>query len=127
MEGTIDMHVAKLVSLISSKYMSTNKEYRPFDFALRAQFFTLDVISDLAFGHPFGYIDADDDVFDYIKTTASAIPVIIMLGNLPWLARAIQSRFLRGLLPKATDKVGFGAFIGYFLPFLHLRVSVASD
>jgi len=112
MEGTIDTHIAKLVSLISSKYISTDKDYRPLDFALRTQFFTLDVISDLAFGHPFGYLDADDDVFDYIKTTASAIPVIIMLGNLPWLARAVQSRLLRGILPKATDKVGFGAFIG---------------
>ena len=35
--------------------------YRPMDFVQKTQFFTLDVISALAFGVPFGYLARDED------------------------------------------------------------------
>lgn len=69
MEGTIDKQIRNFVDLIERKYLSTSKEYRPMDLGQKGQFFTLDVISDLAFGEPFGYLKEDDDVFDYIKIT----------------------------------------------------------
>ncbi|KAK5651583.1 hypothetical protein OQA88_11856 [Cercophora sp. LCS_1] len=112
MEGTIETHVMKLVRLIESKYLSTPSSYKPMDFALKTQFFTLDVISDLAFGQPFGFLDADDDVYDYIKITASMIPALTVLSNWHELARILHSPLFRSFLPKATDKLGFGAFIG---------------
>ena len=112
MEGTIDRHVARLVGLIDRKYVSTADKYRPVDFALKTQFLTLDVISDLAFGKPFGYLEKDDDVFDYIQITTSLIPALTVLSNIPSLAHILHSRLLRDALPKATDKLGFGALIG---------------
>jgi hypothetical protein len=112
METTIETRIAKLVDLIETKYLSTHKQYRPMDFAQKTQYFTLDVISDLAFGHPLGYLDQDDDVYDYIKITKASIPAMMILSNMPVLANIMQSRFLRSLLPKDTDKIGFGAFIG---------------
>jgi hypothetical protein len=112
METTIEAQIQKLVELIETKYLSTSRQYRPMDFAQKGQYFTLDVISDLAFGQAFGYLDQDDDVFDYIKITSSYIPVMLVLANIPSLARMLQSRLLRGLLPKESDKLGFGAFIG---------------
>lgn len=112
MESTIDNQIANLVELIESKYLSNQTEYRPMDLGQKGQFFTLDVISDLAFGHAFGYLEADDDVYDYIKITASFIPVMLVLGDIPFLAKLLQSPLLRGLLPKESDKLGFGAFIG---------------
>jgi hypothetical protein len=54
MEGTIDKQIAKLVALIERKYISSGKDYRPMDLGKKGQFFTLDVISDLAFGKAFG-------------------------------------------------------------------------
>lgn len=116
MEATVDAHVARLVGLLETKYLSTPDAYRPVDLALKTQFFTLDVISDLAFGRPFGYLDTDGDVFDYIRTTTSLIPALTVLSNVPWLARVLHSRVFRSALPKATDKMGFGALIG-FVPF----------
>lgn len=83
------------------------------DFGQKGQFFTLDVISDLAFGRPFGYLNADDDVYDYIKITDDYFPAMIVMASIPALARLTQTRMFRGLLPKGTDKLGFGAFIGY--------------
>ncbi|KAF2112117.1 cytochrome P450 [Lophiotrema nucula] len=112
MEGTIDARVSKLVALIETKYISTATDYRPMDFAQKAQYLTLDVISDLAFGQAFGYLEKDDDVFDYIKITKSYIPIMLVLANVPSLANLLHSRLLRGALPKESDKLGFGAFIG---------------
>ncbi|KAF9775282.1 hypothetical protein IL306_006650 [Fusarium sp. DS 682] len=112
LERTIDEHIAKLISLLETKYLSTDKEYHPVDFAQKIQFFTLDVISDLAFGQPFGYIEQDDDVFDFIKITKSYFPVTLVIANIPSLVSLLHSRLFSGALPKESDKLGFGAFIG---------------
>ncbi len=112
METTIDTEISNLVKLIEDKYLSSPDSYRPVDLAQKTQYFTLDVISHLAFGRAFGYLKTDDDVFDYIKITSSFIPIMLVLANIPALARLLQSPLFRGLLPKESDKLGFGAFIG---------------
>ncbi|KAF8857350.1 hypothetical protein BDZ45DRAFT_803352 [Acephala macrosclerotiorum] len=48
-EEIIDRQISNLVSLIGRKYLSTSKESRIMDLGEKGQFFTLDVISDLAF------------------------------------------------------------------------------
>ncbi|KAH7329439.1 cytochrome P450 [Stachybotrys elegans] len=111
-EANVDLHVSKFIQLIENKYISTSDVFRPMDFAQKAQYFTLDVISDLAFSHAFGYLEADDDLYDYVKLTRAYIPVMVTFANIPSLARMIQSPIFRGLLPKSTDKLGFGAFMG---------------
>lgn len=117
MENTIDVQIAALVDLIDSKYVSSAQVYRPMDFAQKGQYFTLDVISALSYGEPFGYLENNDDVYDYIKITDSMIPTMLVLANIPSLARVLQSRVFRGLLPKESDKLGFGAFIGLVSDF----------
>ncbi|KAI0120747.1 cytochrome P450 [Hypoxylon sp. NC0597] len=112
MESTIDTQILKFIELIETKYLSTPRQYRPMDLGQKGQYFTLDVISALAFGQPFGYLEQDDDVFDYIKITNAYIPIMLVLANVPSLANLLHSRLLRGLLPKESDKLGFGAFIG---------------
>jgi hypothetical protein len=112
MEGSIDAQITKLVRLVEANYLSTPDSYRPMDFAEKASFFTLDVISELAFGEPFGYLDKDGDVYDYLKMTKTFIPIMVTLGNLPSLANLLHSRLFRGLMPSDSDKLGFGAFIG---------------
>lgn len=120
METTIETRIAKLIELIETKYLSTSKQYRPMDFARKTQYFTLDVISDLAFGQPLGYLEQDGDVYDYIKITGASIPAMMFLSNMPALANLMQSPLLRWLLPKETDKLGFGAFIGWACPPLRI-------
>lgn len=112
MERTVNEHIAKLIELIETKYLSSTGAYHPVDFAQKIQYFTLDVISDLAFGQPFGYIEQDDDVFDFIKITRSFFPITLVMANIPVLVALLHSRLFRGLLPKESDKFGFGAFIG---------------
>jgi hypothetical protein len=112
MDDTIERNIAKLIRLIEQKYISTGTEYRPMDLGAKGQYFTLDVISDLAFGEPFGYLDQDDDVYDFIKIIESFLPILIIVGMFPSVVRLYQSRLFRGLFPKDSDKFGFGAFIG---------------
>jgi len=112
MEGSIDAQIEKLVHLIETKYLSTSHNYRPIEFGEKVSFFTLDVISDLAFGNPFGYLEQDGDVYDYLKITQSYVPVMMVLADIPSLADVLHSRLFRGLLPSESDKLGFGAFIG---------------
>ena len=112
MERTVNTHITKLIDLIERKYLSTNQHFRPVDFAQKIQFFSIDVISDLAFGQSFGYIEQDDDVFDFIKITMAYFLVTVVIANIPSLVSLLHSRLFRGLLPKESDKLGFGAFIG---------------
>jgi hypothetical protein len=111
MEAAIDTQIAQFIELIETKYLSTNVEYRPMDFAQKAQYFTLDVISDLAFGQALGYLEQDADVHDYIKITESSVPGMLVMANFPTLVDLLHSRFLRWLMPNETDNLGFGPFI----------------
>ncbi|KAH6629304.1 cytochrome P450 [Boeremia exigua] len=112
MESTIAIHIANFIHLIETKYLSTTQIYRPVDFGEKASFFTLDVISDLAFGQAFGYLDTDEDKYDYLEITKASIPFMMTVADIPALADVLQSRVLRKLFPSETDKLGFGAFIG---------------
>ena len=112
MEHTIETQVASMVKLIKSKYISTNTDYRPVDLAQKLQYFTLDVISDLAFGKPLGYLQRDADPYDYVEAMDASMPVLASLGNVPWLANLFHSPLLRRFLPSEKDKGGFRAVIG---------------
>ncbi|QPC80453.1 hypothetical protein HYE68_011205 [Fusarium pseudograminearum] len=112
LEGSVDSIIASFIALLETKYLSTDDVYRPVDFAEKSQFFTLDVISDLAFGQPFGYLTKDEDVFDFLKITRAFFPFTVTMANVPWMISLLHSRLFSGLLPKDTDKIGFGAFIG---------------
>ena len=101
------------MDLINTKYVSSSSVYRPVDFARKAQYFTLDVISSIAFGDPFGYLAADDDLYGYIKTTEDTIPIMIVVAVIPWLLRAVQSPLMKLLLPTEKDVVGLGRIMGF--------------
>lgn len=62
LEYTIDRNVLALVDLIHNKYISTSSEFKPFDFGRKIQYFSLDVISGIAFGEAFGELATDQDV-----------------------------------------------------------------
>lgn len=113
MEHTIETQIARLVELIKSKYVSNAAVYHPVDLAQKLQYFTLDVISDLSFGKPLGYLEQDADPYDYVEAMDASMPVFATLGNVPWLADLFHSRLLRRFLPSEKDKGGFGALIGY--------------
>ena len=112
MEQTIDKNVVALIKLINSEYISTPTDYRPMDFGRKAQYFTLDVISSLAFGKAFGDLERDEDVHRYIEMLEEAGPSIILLAVLLSVRKLLQLPLMKRLLPNSKDKVGFGKVMG---------------
>lgn len=101
--------------------MSTTTKFKPVDMAAKFQLLTLDIISEIAFGSPFGNLTADDDISSYIKTMSDFMPTMILLGTWPGFARLLSSKLFRPIHPKATDTKGIGKLMGFV--FLHLAVS----
>ena len=114
MENDIDERISDLISLIERKYISTDKEPgRQMDFGQKAQFLTLDVISHVAFGQPFGDLIGDEDKFDYIKTVEESMPVMMSMSELLEVHSFLErSSLMKLLAPSAADKFGLGKVIG---------------
>lgn len=116
LEQTIDRNVAAFVNLFETRYLTTTSEYKPVDFCRKAQYFTLDVISDVAHGKALGFISTDTDVHAYIKTTAEVFPVIMLVTEMPWLNKVLQTSLVKMFLPTEKDPLGFGKIIGLVSP-----------
>lgn len=101
-----------LVELLETSYIAKNK---PFDFGRKCQYLTLDILSDIAFSDPFGFLAADSDKFDYIKTLEANFPTIIVATALPWIITMMRFplfKMIPGLLPTAKDRLGLGKVMG---------------
>jgi hypothetical protein len=93
--------------------MSSESTFRPVDFARVAQYLSIDVISDIAFGEPFGFIAQDGDVHDYIKMQRALLPVFEWFSTLPSLNRLIRIGWISRLaMPTPNDKTGLGRLMG---------------
>ncbi|RSM20322.1 hypothetical protein CDV31_000817 [Fusarium ambrosium] len=108
LEPKIDKNILAFIKLLR-KYADEN---RPVDLGRRAQFFTLDVLSDLAFGEPFGFLETDSDVYEYIKTTEETLPMVMVTTVVPWLVKVLSSPIFKSLLPSEKDRLGFGRVMG---------------
>lgn len=113
LERGIDKGIMEFIGLIERDYVSEGAIYRPMDLARKAQYLTLDIIGDIAFGSDFGHLAQDADVHEYIKRTEASMPAMMIVSVLPVLARLMQSPILRRFMPSENDPHGFGKFIGY--------------
>ena len=92
------------------KISTTNQ---PFDMALIAQYFTMDVISHVALGYPFGYLQRNEDIYNFLATTRSLMPVLELGCNHSWIKRLLESRLMQIIVaPSPNDSKGIGAVIG---------------
>ncbi|CAK7271325.1 hypothetical protein SEPCBS119000_004542 [Sporothrix epigloea] len=110
----IDAQVVAFVKLLEDKYLAgdpskSHVPYRTVDFAHKVQFFTLDIISTIAFGDAFGCLEADADVSRYIEITERVVPTVVAMAVLPWVINLLQSPIVRPLIPRVHNLVGFGS------------------
>ena len=82
------------------------------DFARKAEFFTLDVISSIAFGRPFGDLVSDSDNHKFVRALEKAGPSIMIVTVFPWISKLLQWPVLKSVLPSAEDKIGLGKVMG---------------
>ena len=79
------------------------------DFASVAQFFTLDVITDIAFGEPIGFLSQNRDINGYCKVGRATIPIFGWFGVFPDLYKIIRLPGIRNLImPSPNDTRGVG-------------------
>jgi hypothetical protein len=82
------------------------------DLARKAQFLTLDVITGLAFGDPFGDIERDEDVHLFIESTEETMQAVMMLATLPIMNSFLNLPLIGNMLfPSSKDKTGPGRLI----------------
>ncbi|KAL9081138.1 MAG: hypothetical protein Q9157_000229 [Trypethelium eluteriae] len=113
MESDIDHRLLDLFDLITRKYSSTAQNFRPVDLSRIITYFTLDVISTVAFGQEFGFLKSDSDPFGYIANLKEFLPAIIVFGAYTELQRILRLPIFRAILPKSTDKRGLGRVMGF--------------
>ncbi|OAP64768.1 hypothetical protein AYL99_00740 [Fonsecaea erecta] len=110
LEQRIDERVLDLVDLIQREGV---EKHAPIDFAVFAQYFTLDSLTHIAFGHPFGFLIENKDLYDYNKSSTAFFPVMELGTNLPLIHFILSSSLMQALAgPKPEDKAGLGAIIG---------------
>lgn len=80
---------------------------------MKAQYYTVDAISSVAFGKTIGDLDQDDDCFSYIHTTEKHLPVIGLVGVFPWLIKIIRSPLLRKVIRTDADAMGLGKIVEF--------------
>ena len=115
LEQDVDDQLLKLFALINSKYLTHPEQgiFRTVDLSRVTSFFTLDVISQVAFGHTFGFLDNDEDPFGYLKNLEQFLPAIIVFGVYTELTNILKMPLLKAALPKSTDKRGLGRVMGF--------------
>ncbi|TGJ88398.1 hypothetical protein E0Z10_g327 [Xylaria hypoxylon] len=114
LEVAVDEQVGNLVTLIDTKYLSTAYCFKPLEFSRLAQFFTLDLITEVAFGEALGFLRRDEDINGYCDVAEQVLPVFEWLAVFSTLNRIIRLPLLRNLvMPRPTDKAGVGMIMGY--------------
>ncbi|KAF2720369.1 cytochrome P450 [Polychaeton citri CBS 116435] len=115
LEQDVDSKLLDLLRLIDSRYLARPEEdvHRTVDLSRVTTFFTLDVISQVAFGHAFGFLEKDEDPFGYIENLEQFLPALILFGNFTELTNIMKIPLIKPLLPKSTDKRGLGRVMGF--------------
>jgi len=109
MEGAVDSQVRRLLALVRRKYLSTNREARPLDFAPLSRFFTIDVVTRLIYGESFGHLDEGEDVHGFVEQIDTAMKVMGIALDVPGVRNVLLSHtFQNNLGPKKGDKWGIG-------------------
>jgi cytochrome P450 len=108
LEPDIDDCVQDLLSLLRSKYLSTNSKAVALDLGTKVQYFTLDVITKIGFGEAFGDLKTDSDVQEYLKYTEQGFAIVsavVALGLAPVLQWPPIARLFG---PSEKDASGLG-------------------
>lgn len=97
--------------MVEKKYISTKSEIRPFEFAYRAMFFTLDALSDATYSEPFGFVEKDQDLYGFIHRVEAGMPIFASAIVVPGLHKWVHAWPINLLMPRIGDKNGLGGIM----------------
>lgn len=106
LEPGVDEQVKMFVRLIKDKYLDGA---RLLDFGTLTSYFTMDVITKAGFGEAFGYLEKEEDLFDFLAGVRDNWQFMGITLDVPWIREIFYSPFLLKLIgPKMTDEKGLG-------------------
>jgi hypothetical protein len=112
LEAAIDEQIENLISLVRRVYLrkpGKSSKVVPLDLSKVIALFTLDVISRIALGKEFGCLEANKDVLGFSELVEAWMPVMNVLGDVPWARSIVFSKLgIRLVGPKPTDRAGLG-------------------
>ncbi|KAJ6109612.1 hypothetical protein N7486_001847 [Penicillium sp. IBT 16267x] len=127
LERSVDEQVHNLLSLIRSKYISSDHCVVPMDLAKKVQYFTLDVISSVGLGKAFGMLRSDQDVDQYLQSSEEGLAIgntALALG-FSWITQApLIGRFIA---PSPKDNNGFGKMMDACFRLVDARAASSTD
>lgn len=115
LEQDIDDLIIQMLDLIEREYVTRPEDnlFRHIDLGKVISYFTLDIISKVAFGNPFGFLAANDDTFGYMANMKQFLPAVAWFGVYHELTNILRISFIKALLPGSMDKRGLGRVMGF--------------
>lgn len=110
MEVGVDEQLGTLLSVMRDRYARPGQHL---ELAEVTAFFTMDVITRLAFGEAFGYLSQETDLYGFLGSLRVLWPSMSTLADVSWTRKILFSKpFLQLFGPSPRDKTGFGALMG---------------
>ncbi|XHG07079.1 hypothetical protein AWENTII_010240 [Aspergillus wentii] len=110
-EPMIDAQIKGWLSKIDEKFAQSST---PFDFAWWTVFLVYDVISEIGFGAPFGFIDQGKDVGGLIEGFHDGLPAFGLLARLHPFTSWIKTTFMKKyLVATPADDSGIGVLMRF--------------
>ncbi|RYP60133.1 hypothetical protein DL769_008262 [Monosporascus sp. CRB-8-3] len=121
-EQLVDEQILKLIQLIESEYVSTKEKFRTVDLVRVTQYLAHDVISSVGFGRPFGYLEANDDLYGAIQIVKAIMPPLLGGALFPSIFVTLaKSLLMKPFLPTPNDKRGLGVVLGIVKAQVEMR------
>lgn len=119
MEPIVDGLVNELIRHLRAKASAGPRQSSVVDLAMIVNYFTLDVITRVAFGQEMGFLQSDSDVHGMIAAMRVALRTSSIVIHVPWLRDITTTAWFNKLFgPKPTDKKGLGVVLRYWFPIL---------
>lgn len=108
-ETDIDSVIRKVLQQLDAKYISQGADVKPLDYSDMMMYMTLDVTTLLAMGKEMGFVEADQDLYEYVSTMWSNFPVVNFLTSYPPLVSFLSLPFIqRHTAPSVKESTGLG-------------------
>ncbi|KPM43163.1 hypothetical protein AK830_g3394 [Neonectria ditissima] len=114
MEPLVDAHIGHWISRLDTLFASAEAA-KPFDFCPWAVYMAYDVVSEVGFGAPFGFVAQGRDVAGLIKGMHDGLVPFGILVRLYPLTRWIMSTWVgkKYLVARPENKNGFGTLMRF--------------
>ncbi|KAL4865772.1 hypothetical protein BDV12DRAFT_187949 [Aspergillus spectabilis] len=120
MEPLIDLRIRDWLNKLGEKFVGTGDA---FDFSWWAVYMAYDIISEVGFGAPFGFVEKGEDVGGLIQGFHDGLPAFGLLARLHPFTSWVKTTFLKKyLVARPEDDSGIGVLMRFRDSLIEQRV-----